>query len=59
MNPTKTFETLLCEAPEPSLLLVRFNRPNVANALNTQMIGYGTLIASFTKTGQCHVSCRK
>lgn len=31
------FETLLCDAPAPHVLRVRFNRPEVANALNTQM----------------------
>ena len=36
MIPTD-FETLLVERPEPHLLLVRFNRPEAANALNTQL----------------------
>ncbi len=32
-----TYETLALEAPEPHLLVVRLNRPQVSNALNTQM----------------------
>ncbi len=32
-----TFQTLLCHAPQPHVLVVQFNRPDVANALNTQM----------------------
>ena len=31
------YSLLLCERPTPLLLIVRFNRPQVANALNTQM----------------------
>ncbi len=31
------FQTLLCSQPAPHLLLVQFNRPTAANALNTQM----------------------
>jgi enoyl-CoA hydratase len=31
------YPTLLCEQPTPWLLIVKFNRPQVANALNTQM----------------------
>ncbi len=39
MNPQSlpTFQTLLCTLPEPQVLLVQFNRPQAANALNTQM----------------------
>ena len=36
MSPMR-FETLLCEQPQPGVLLVRLNRPEAANALNTQM----------------------
>jgi enoyl-CoA hydratase/carnithine racemase len=32
-----TYETLALDAPEPHLLVVRLNRPQVSNALNTQM----------------------
>lgn len=32
-----TYETLALEAPEPHVLVVRLNRPQVSNALNTQM----------------------
>ncbi|MEX2521003.1 MAG: enoyl-CoA hydratase/isomerase family protein, partial [Paracoccaceae bacterium] len=31
------YETLVLEEPQPGLLLVRFNRPEVRNAINTQM----------------------
>jgi enoyl-CoA hydratase len=31
------YQTLLLERPDPGLLIVRFNRPQSANALNTQM----------------------
>jgi enoyl-CoA hydratase/carnithine racemase len=31
------FQTLLCSRPAPHVLLVQFNRPEAANALNTQM----------------------
>ncbi|HKT73981.1 MAG TPA: enoyl-CoA hydratase-related protein [Steroidobacteraceae bacterium] len=31
------FATLLCERPEPGVLVVKLNRPDCANALNTQM----------------------
>ena len=34
---TTQFETLACEEPSPGVLLVRLNRPEAANALNTQM----------------------
>ncbi len=34
---TESYETLLLEEPEPGLLLVTLNRPNAANAMNTQM----------------------
>ena len=34
---TTRFETLACEEPSPGVLLVRLNRPEAANALNTQM----------------------
>ena len=34
----KRYETLLVETPEPHLLLVTLNRPQVANALNTRMM---------------------
>lgn len=38
MNISQTaFDTLVCEQIEPSILLVRFNRPDASNALNTQM----------------------
>lgn len=33
----KQYETLQLEHPEPHILVVRLNRPQVANALNTQM----------------------
>jgi enoyl-CoA hydratase len=33
----KQYETLQIEHPEPHILVVRLNRPQVANALNTQM----------------------
>jgi enoyl-CoA hydratase/carnithine racemase len=32
-----TYETLALEAPEPHVLVARLNRPQVSNALNTQM----------------------
>ncbi len=32
-----TYETLALDAPEPHVLVVRLNRPQVSNALNTQM----------------------
>jgi len=31
------YETLQWESPDPEVLVVRFNRPGAANALNTQM----------------------
>jgi enoyl-CoA hydratase len=31
------FQTLSCESAGPEILIVKFNRPEVANALNTQM----------------------
>ena len=34
---TYTFSTLKCETPQPSVLLVTLNRPEVRNAFNTQM----------------------
>ncbi|MDQ2801851.1 MAG: enoyl-CoA hydratase-related protein [Pseudomonadota bacterium] len=34
---TKTYATLTAEQPQPHTLLVTLNRPDVANALNTQM----------------------
>src|SRR3954452_4014059 len=34
---TMTFETLQCECPDAHVLVVRFNRPEAANALNTQL----------------------
>lgn len=34
---SKSYETLAVETPEDHLLLVTFNRPQAANALNTQM----------------------
>jgi enoyl-CoA hydratase/carnithine racemase len=33
----KPYETLALETPEPHILVVRLNRPQVSNALNTQM----------------------
>lgn len=33
----QTFETLLLEQPGPDILIVRLNRPETANALNTRM----------------------
>jgi enoyl-CoA hydratase/carnithine racemase len=37
MTALPTFETLLCDEPAPQVLRVQFNRPELANALNTQM----------------------
>jgi enoyl-CoA hydratase/carnithine racemase len=37
MTDFPAFETLALEQPAPHVLLVRLNRPEVANALNTQM----------------------
>src|SRR5580693_5165123 len=31
------YATLLCSRPAPHILLIQFNRPDAANALNTQM----------------------
>lgn len=37
MDTLPSFETLVLEEPAPHVLTVRLNRPDVANALNTQM----------------------
>ncbi|MBS7811651.1 enoyl-CoA hydratase/isomerase family protein [Roseococcus pinisoli] len=37
MNPLPSFETIALETPSPHVLVARLNRPEVANALNTQM----------------------
>lgn len=37
MSVRPTYETLTCAEPAPGVLLVRLDRPDAANALNTQM----------------------
>lgn len=37
MHPLPHFETIALETPAPHVLVARLNRPEVANALNTQM----------------------
>lgn len=37
MSFETTFETLLLDRPQPEVMVVSFNRPKAANALNTQM----------------------
>lgn len=37
MSPLPRFETIALETPAPHVLVARLNRPEVANALNTQM----------------------
>jgi enoyl-CoA hydratase len=37
VDPNKTFETLRLTQPAPHVLLIELNRPEVRNALNTQM----------------------
>ena len=34
---TKSYPTLLVSEPQPHILLVALNRPEAANAMNTQM----------------------
>jgi enoyl-CoA hydratase len=36
-GPIRIFETLQCETIEDNILLIRLNRPDVRNAMNTQM----------------------
>ena len=33
----KEFETILIERPSPHVMVLKFNRPERANAMNTQM----------------------
>ena len=34
-----TYETLIVETPQPGVTLIRLNRPDALNALNSQLLG--------------------
>src|SRR5215467_4551715 len=39
MSPKKSYETLIVEAPQPGVTLIKLNRPEALNALNSQLLG--------------------